>query len=43
MFLIVGCRGQLGIELFKLLKEEAIGVDVENLDITNEEQVEQFF
>ena len=44
MLLIVGCKGQLGTELTNLLnKEDYIAVDVDSLDITNEEQVKNFF
>lgn len=43
MFLIVGSCGQLGIELGKLLKERAVGVDIADLDITSEQSVKDFF
>lgn len=43
MLLIVGCKGQLGTELGLILEEEFLEVDLDNLDITNEELVKEFF
>ena len=41
MYLITGCKGQLGTELSKLLPD-AICADVDVLDITNENAVQNF-
>lgn len=43
MFLVVGANGQLGNELRLLLKARACYVDREELDITDENAVEEFF
>ena len=43
MFLVVGANGQLGNELRLLLKEKAIYVDRDELDITDKKAVEKFF
>ena len=43
MFLVVGANGQLGNELRLLLKEKAIYVDKDELDITDKNAVEKFF
>lgn len=43
MFLVVGANGQLGNELKLLLKDKALYVDREELDITDEKAVERFF
>ena len=43
MFLVVGANGQLGNELRVLLSEKAVYVDREELDITNEQAVKEFF
>lgn len=42
MFLVVGTNGQLGNELRELLKEKAIYVDRDELDITDAKQVAHF-
>ncbi len=43
MFLVVGANGQLGNELRLLLKEKAVYVDKDELDITDKNAVEKFF
>lgn len=43
MYLVTGANGQLGTELRKLLKESAIYVDRNELDITSEMAVSNFF
>ncbi len=43
MYLVTGASGQLGSELRKLLKESAVYVDRENLDISSEQAVKDFF
>lgn len=43
MYLVTGASGQLGSELRKLLKESAVYVDRENLDISSETAVKDFF
>ncbi len=43
MFLVTGCNGQLGTALQSLLKDKAIYIDKEELDLTNEEEVKNFF
>ena len=43
MYLVTGANGQLGAELRKLLKESALYVDRENLDISSETAVKDFF
>lgn len=43
MFLVVGANGQLGNELRLLLKDEAMYVDRDELDITDGQQVADFF
>lgn len=43
MYLITGAAGQLGIELRKLLKESALYVDRNKLDISSEMAVKDFF
>lgn len=43
MFLVVGANGQLGNELRLLLKNEAMYVDRDELDITDGQQVADFF
>ena len=44
--LITGCKGQLGSELMALAavipKVEAIGVDIDSLDLTDSSEVEAF-
>ena len=42
MFLVVGCNGQLGNELKLLLKDKAVYVDKEELDITDKQAVSNF-
>lgn len=43
MFLVVGSKGQLGKELQLLLGDNALYVDRDELDITNEKAVQNFF
>lgn len=43
MFLVTGCKGQLGTALSVLLKDKAIYIDKEELDLTNEEAVKEYF
>lgn len=43
MFLVVGANGQLGNELRVLLKDKAVYVDKDELDITDKKAVEKFF
>ena len=43
MFLVTGCNGQLGTALSVLLKDKAIYIDKEDLDLTNEEAVKEYF
>ena len=44
--LVTGCRGQLGFDVLKTLKErnyvDLIGIDIEDLDLTDEELVEKY-
>lgn len=42
MFLITGCNGQLGTALQSLLKDKAIYIDREALDLTNETTVKEY-
>ena len=39
MFLVTGCNGQLGTALQTLLKDKAVYIDRDELDLTNEEDV----
>ena len=43
MFLVTGCNGQLGTALQTLLKDKADYIDRDELDLTNEEEVKNFF
>ncbi len=43
MFLVTGCNGQLGTALQSLLKDKAVYIDREELDLTNKEAVEEYF
>ena len=43
MFLVTGCRGQLGTALQTLLKDKAVYIDRDELDLTNEEAVKKYF
>lgn len=43
MFLVVGANGQLGNELRLLLQEQALYVDKDELDITDQQAVQNFF
>lgn len=43
MFLITGAKGQLGSELRSLLGNEAVYIDRDKLDITDEDAVKDFF
>ena len=43
MFLVTGCNGQLGTALAVLLKDKAIYIDRDDLDLTNEEAVREYF
>lgn len=43
MFLITGAAGQLGSELRLLLKDRACGVDIAELDLTDEKAVADYF
>lgn len=42
MFLVTGCNGQLGTALQALLKDQAVYIDKDELDLTNEEDVKDF-
>lgn len=42
MFLVTGCNGQLGTALQSLLKDKAVYIDREELDLTNEEDVKNY-
>ena len=43
MFLVTGCKGQLGTELHRLLGDRAVCIDRDELDITDEAAVKDFF
>ena len=43
MFLVTGCNGQLGTALQTLLGDKAKYIDKEDLDLTNEDLVKEFF
>ncbi len=43
MFLVTGCKGQLGTAIQSLLKDKAHYIDKEELDLTNQKAVEEFF
>ena len=43
MFLVTGCNGQLGTALQTLLKDKADYIDRDELDLTDETQVKDFF
>ena len=46
MFIVSGAKGQLGSDVCALLKEKNIphtGIDIDDLDITDEKAVEEFF
>jgi len=43
MFLVTGCKGQLGTALQSLLKEKAIYLDRDELDLTDEKAVKNYF
>lgn len=43
MFLITGARGQLGTELWHMLGERACGIDIDDLDLTDEKALYAFF
>ena len=43
MFLVTGCNGQLGTALQSLLGNSAIYIDKEDLDLTNEATVREYF
>ena len=43
MFLVTGCNGQLGTALQTLLKDKADYIDRDELDLTNEEEIKNFF
>ncbi len=42
MFLVTGCNGQLGTALQTLLKDKAVYIDRETLDLTDEEAVKNY-
>lgn len=42
MFLVTGCNGQLGTALQALLKDKAIYIDRDTLDLTNETAVKEY-
>ena len=42
MFLVTGCNGQLGTALQSLLKDKAVYIDREELDLTDEEAVKAY-
>lgn len=42
MFLVTGCNGQLGTALQTLLKDKAVYIDREELDLTDEEAVKTY-
>ena len=42
MFLVTGCNGQLGTALQTLLKDKAVYIDRDELDLTNEEDVKNY-
>ena len=42
MFLVTGAQGQLGTALQSLLKEQAIYIDRNELDLTDEAAVKQY-
>lgn len=42
MFLVTGCNGQLGTALQSLLKDQAVYIDREELDLTNETKVKDY-
>ena len=42
MFLVTGCKGQLGTALQSLLKDKAVYVDRDELDLTDEEAVKKY-
>ena len=43
MFLVTGCNGQLGTALQTLLKDKAHYIDRDELDLTDENKVKEFF
>ena len=42
MFLVTGCKGQLGTALQSLLKDKAVYIDRDELDLTDEEAVKTY-
>ena len=42
MFLVTGCNGQLGTALQTILKDQAVYIDKDELDLTNEEDVKYY-
>ena len=42
MFLVTGCKGQLGTALQSLLKDKAVYIDRDELDLTDEEAVKKY-
>ena len=42
MFLVTGSNGQLGTALQSLLKDQAVYIDKDELDLTNEEDVKHY-
>lgn len=42
MFLVTGCKGQLGTALQSLLKDKAVYIDRDELDLTDEEAVKNY-